>query len=93
MYVNNPEPWERSRYRDDRGVGVPSPGKVKNFLRVFQTGSGAHPASYPMSTGGSSPGGKADGAWSWPLTSNLCRGQENIDPLSHMPSRRSALIS
>jgi len=29
-----------------------------------QTGSGAHPASYPMSTGGT-----ADGAWKWPLTS------------------------
>jgi hypothetical protein len=34
-----------------------------------QTGSGAHPASYPMDTRGSAPGGKATGAWSWPLTS------------------------
>jgi hypothetical protein len=33
---------------DDRGVGV----------RV-QTGSEVHPASYPMGTGGSFPGGKA----------------------------------
>jgi hypothetical protein len=32
-------------------------------------GCGAHPASYPMSTGGSFPGGKATGLWSWPLTS------------------------
>jgi len=33
------------------------------------TGRGAHPASYPMGTKGSFLGGKADGAWSWPLTS------------------------
>jgi hypothetical protein len=33
-----------------------------------QHGSGAHPASYPMGTRGSLPGGKAAGAWIWPLT-------------------------
>jgi hypothetical protein len=33
-----------------------------------QNGSGAHPASYQMSTRGSFPGGKAAGAWSWPIT-------------------------
>jgi hypothetical protein len=38
------------------------------YYRV-QTGSGAHLASYPMGTRGSFPGGKAAGAWSWPLTS------------------------
>jgi hypothetical protein len=32
------------------------------------TGSGAHPASYSMGPGGSYPGDKASGAWSWPLT-------------------------
>jgi len=31
-----------------------------------QTGSGAHPASYPMGMGGCFPGIKAAGAWSWP---------------------------
>jgi len=36
----------------------------------FQNGSGIHPASYPMGTGSSFPGGKAAGVWSWPLTSN-----------------------
>jgi hypothetical protein len=41
-----------------------SPGSVKNFLHVVQTGSGAHPASYPMGTRGSFPEGKAAGAWS-----------------------------
>jgi hypothetical protein len=36
-----------------------SPGMVKNFLPVVQTGSGAHPASFPMGPGGFFPGGKA----------------------------------
>jgi hypothetical protein len=31
-------------------------------LHAVQTGSGAHPASYPMDTGDSYPGGKAAGA-------------------------------
>jgi hypothetical protein len=46
---------------DDRAVGVRVP-VVKNFLHVVQTGSRAHPVSYPMGTGGSFPGGKAAGA-------------------------------
>jgi hypothetical protein len=39
-------------------------GRVKNFSlhHRIQTGSGAHPASYPMGTKGSFPGGKAVGA-------------------------------
>jgi hypothetical protein len=34
-----------------------------------QTGSGAHPASYPMVTEGPYLGVKAVGTWSWQLTS------------------------
>jgi hypothetical protein len=55
---------------DDR-IGVRFPawaGKFSLYHRV-QTGSGAHPVFYPTGTGGSFPGGKAAGAWSWPLTS------------------------
>jgi hypothetical protein len=33
-----------------------------SLLHSVQTGSGAHPASYPMGTGCSFPGGKATGA-------------------------------
>jgi hypothetical protein len=40
------------------------------YLAPIQTVSGVHPISYPMGTGGPFPGGKAAGAWSWPLTSN-----------------------
>jgi len=47
----------------------------KWFHHHVQNGSGAHPASYPMVTRGSSSGVKAAGEWSWPLTSTYCRGQ------------------
>jgi hypothetical protein len=55
---------------DDRVVDISSPGRVKNFLHVVQTGSGVHPTSYPMATSDCFPGGKAAGPWSWPLTSS-----------------------
>jgi len=35
---------------------------------------GTLPASYPMGTGGSYPGGKAAGSRSWLLASTYCRG-------------------
>jgi hypothetical protein len=51
-----------SGYRlDDRAIGVRSPAGAEDFssnLRV-QTGSGAHPASCTMGTGGPFPGSKA----------------------------------
>jgi hypothetical protein len=54
------------RYSDWLQAGRPidqssGPGRVKNFLHCVQTGSGAHPASYPMGTGGSFPGVKRQG--------------------------------
>jgi hypothetical protein len=45
-------------------------GQEFSLLQIVQTGSEVHPTAYPMGTGGSFPGGKAAGAWSWPLTSN-----------------------
>jgi hypothetical protein len=56
---------------DDRAIGIRSPAGAKDFSSSFcvQTGSGAHPASSTMGTGGPFPGGKnAAGAWRWPLT-------------------------
>jgi hypothetical protein len=49
---------------DDRGSSVRFPAGAGNFSlsRRVQNGSGAHPASYPMGTRGSFPGGKASGA-------------------------------
>jgi hypothetical protein len=43
---------------DDRG-SIPDRGRGFFSIPSIQTGSGAHPASYLMGTGGSFPGGKA----------------------------------
>jgi hypothetical protein len=46
---------------DDRAIRVRSPAEAKDFFSSLcvQTGSGAHPASCTMGTGGPFPGGKA----------------------------------
>jgi hypothetical protein len=46
---------------DDRAIGVRSLAGTKDFSSIpcVQTGSGAHPASCTMGTGGPFPGGKA----------------------------------
>jgi hypothetical protein len=45
---------------DDRAIGVRSPAGATDFSSSLfvQTGSGAHPASFTMGTGGPFPGGK-----------------------------------
>jgi hypothetical protein len=45
------------------------PAGAETFLNTAQTGSGAHPASYPMGSGDYFPGRKTAGTWRWPLTS------------------------
>jgi hypothetical protein len=66
---------------DDRGCRVRFPAGARNFSlhHRVQNGPEAHPDSYPMGNRGSFPGGKAAGAWSWPLTSIYCRGQECVE--------------
>jgi hypothetical protein len=46
---------------DDRAIGVRSPAEAKDFSSSLcvQNGSGAHPASCTVGTGGPFPGGKA----------------------------------
>jgi hypothetical protein len=46
---------------DDRAIGVGSPAGAEDFSSILcvQTGSGAHPASCPMGTGGPFSGAKA----------------------------------
>jgi hypothetical protein len=46
---------------NSRVIGVWSPAEAKDFSSSLcvQTGSGAHPASYTMGTGGPIPRGKA----------------------------------
>jgi hypothetical protein len=44
---------------DNSGVGNKSSGRLKNFIfsTIIHTGSGAHPTSYIIGTGGSLPQG------------------------------------
>jgi hypothetical protein len=70
-----------NRTSQDTAVGIATgygmdgqgsiPGRDRDFslLHGVKTGSGVHPVSYAMGTGGCFPCGKAAGAWSWPLTS------------------------
>jgi hypothetical protein len=55
---------------DDRGSRIRFSAWAGHFSLHYrvQNGSGAHRASYPMGTRVSFPGGKAAGAWNWPLT-------------------------
>jgi hypothetical protein len=67
-------------------------GQEFSLLQIVQTGSEVHSTSYPMVKCSYFPGDKAGGAWSWPLTSNECRGQEKwiYTSTPHTPSWRSA---
>jgi hypothetical protein len=48
-------------YRLDGWVSILSKGKIFLFTTAFQTGSGAHTASYPIGIGRDFHGGKAAG--------------------------------
>jgi hypothetical protein len=69
-----------------RSVGSIS-GRTRDvsILHNTQTAFGAHPASYPVGTVGYFFGGKSAGAWSWPLTSDNCRGKKYVDIYLHFP--------
>jgi hypothetical protein len=51
-----------TNYRLDGRGSIPSMARGFSVLHSVQTGFRAHPASYPMGTGGSFPGIKAAGA-------------------------------
>jgi hypothetical protein len=73
------------------GVSIPGRGKRLFVFHSVQTGSETHQASYPMGTGGDFSGGKAAGAWSWPLPSGAeVKNGGDITSLPHMTSRRCA---
>jgi hypothetical protein len=61
-------------------------------VHIFQTSSGAHPASFSMSPGGSFTVGEAAGAWSWPLTYNYCQGQEYVDLFIYTPIHLHGIV-
>jgi hypothetical protein len=64
-----------------------SPGKGKDFLFSTSSRPVLGPTQPPIQwvTGGSFLGSKAAGAWSWPLTSNQCRGEECVKLYIHSP--------
>jgi hypothetical protein len=76
---------------DDRMIGVRIPVGAGSFsLRHrVQNGFGAHPASYPMGTGCTFPGGKSARAWSWPLISIWCRGRRMYSAIPPLPQYAS----
>jgi hypothetical protein len=82
VLFNVEKPGQLSRCSD--GLRVGKPRQDFPLLHNVQTGSGAHPVSYPMANGywGSFPSGKAAAAWSWPL---YCRGQEEWRYISTSP--------
>jgi hypothetical protein len=45
-----------------------------------------------MFTGASFPRGISAGAWCWPHSSNLCRGQENLDLYIYSPIRLHSVV-
>jgi hypothetical protein len=78
-------------YRVRFSVGAGNVSLHQRLQNVF----GAHQASYPLGTRGSFLRSKAAGAWIWPLTSVLYRGQrmcEAIQPLPSTPSWRGAQV-
>jgi hypothetical protein len=70
--------WATHRHIPENTSNIPEfrQGRDFSLLHVVQTGSGAHPASYPMGTDGSFSGGKASRSY--------IRG--SIHPLTHTPS-------
>jgi hypothetical protein len=82
-------PSKRSRYSDWLRAGRPRGrssifGVVKNVHFSLSCRPALGPTKPPIQwVPGSFPGGKVAVAWSWPLTSNYCRGQENVDLYMH----------
>jgi hypothetical protein len=86
------EPGQRSRYGDWLRAGRPrgrgsNPGRVKNFPSPSRPGQ---LWSTPNLSNGY--GGSLVGEWSWPLTSNKCRGEENVDLYIHSPIRLHGVV-
>jgi hypothetical protein len=77
---------------DDRGAGVRIPVGSRTFSSCRADRLWDPPTSCLMGTRGSFPEVKAAGAWSWPFTSNLCPGQENMDLYFHSPIRLHGVL-
>jgi hypothetical protein len=76
------------------GVRFPAEKREFSLLHGVQTGSGAHPATYPTGAWSSIPGGKRPGpeADRSPPSIAQVKNGGAIPPLPHMSSRRSASL-
>jgi hypothetical protein len=77
---------------DSRGIGVRFFAGLRDFSLLYsvQFPSGAHPAYYPMTIGGTFPGRNALGAWSLPSFSAEVKNSWTHMSTSHTPSGRGA---
>jgi hypothetical protein len=75
-------------------IGVRFPmGVGKFYLRHHvQTGSGAHPASYPIGTGGSFHGGKVAGREADHSPSSSAKVKERVELYLHSQIRLHAVV-
>jgi hypothetical protein len=77
---------------DDRGPGVRFPAGAGNFsLHRVQTGSGAHPASYPMGNRGFFLGVKRPGRETYHSPPSSAEVKECVELYLHSPSTPSWL--
>jgi hypothetical protein len=87
-----PEGWMRRATGWTAGVWFPVGARHFSLFHSVQTDCKARPDSYLMGARGTFLGGKAAGAWSWPLTSIQCRAHEwwSYTSTPHTSSWRSA---
>jgi hypothetical protein len=77
---------------EDRGIGVRVPVGSSIFSSPLVRPTLGPTHSRSQWDPGIISRGKAAGAWSWPLTSNKCRGQENVDLHIHYPIRLHGVV-
>jgi hypothetical protein len=78
------------------GVRFLAGAEIFSLRHRVQTGSGVHPAPYPVGTDGSYPGVKAAGTWIWPVNLHLLpilRMRGAIPPLPCLVKHRDSLHS
>jgi hypothetical protein len=73
---------------DDRGVGV----RIPVGSKIISSPLWGPPNILFNGYRGFFLRGKAAGAWSWPTTSNYCRGQENVDLYIHSLIRLHGVV-
>jgi hypothetical protein len=71
----------------DSSVGIATSYGLDDQGEIVQTGSGVHPTSYKMGTGGSFPGVKWQGREADHSPPNSAEVKKNVDLYIHSPIR------